>query len=471
MEQLFNFVYVVCGVVCLFGAAIFVHEFGHYWVARRCGMKVEAFAIGFGPKIFGWTRDGIEYSWRWIPAGGYVKLPQMITSEALEGSGGGEPVAPAKPLHKILVAFAGPFMNVVFAFAIATFIYFVGIPVMVDPSIVGFVEPSSAEYSAGVREGDVVVEVNGKPVKSWFDVNTITALSRTNVLPVVLERQGKRLTVHLTAKASEAIDGLKLLELNPQGHPEVIEVQSTGAAAEAGLLSKDIILAFAGVPIYSREQLIDLIKKRGGQATEIKIERAQEKLTKLITPKEDPKAKIGRIGVALGNSSKQFYKEQRPGPTPWAQISDVWDKTVQTISALWHSKQTGVGAKDLSGPVGILAILASQVNQDYRLALSFLVLLNINLAIMNLLPVPVLDGGHILLSLIEGVRRRPLSARFQEYTTTAFALLLISFMLYVTFFDIRRFGRFRALFRGETQIEQADKPGPAAPAPATAPAR
>ncbi len=471
MEQLFNIVYVVGAVICLFGAAIFVHEFGHYWVARRCGMKVEAFAIGFGPKIFGWTKDGIEYSWRWIPAGGYVKLPQMITSEALEGGGTGEAVPPAKPLHKILVAFAGPFMNVVFAFAIAVFIYFAGIPVMVDPSIVGFVEPSSPEYLAGVREGDVVVEVNGKPVKSWFDVNTTTALARTYLLPVVMERQGKRLTFVLTAKASEAIDGLKLLELNPQGHPEVIDVQADGAAAEAGLLSKDVILAFAGVPIYSREQLIGLIKKRGGQATEIKIERAKEKLTKQITPKEDPAAKIGRIGVALGNSSKQFYKEQRPGPTPWAQISDVWDKTVQTISALWHSKQTGVGAKDLSGPVGILAILASQVHQDYRLALSFLVLLNINLAIMNLLPVPVLDGGHILLSLIEAVRRRPLGARFQEYTTTAFAVLLISFMLYVTFFDLRRFGRFRALFQGETQIEQADKPGATPPAQAPVPAR
>ena len=458
MEQFFNILYVVAGVLCLFGAAIFVHEFGHFWVARKLGMKVEAFAIGFGPKIFGWTRDGIEYSWRWVPAGGYVKLPQMITSEALEGSAGAEPVPPAKPLHKILVAFAGPLMNVIFAFVIAAVIYVVGLPVMVDPSIVGFVETDSAEYKAGVREGDVLVEVNGKSVKSWFDVNTITALARTNVLPVVLERQGQRVTVQLTAKSSDAIDGLKVLDLNPRGHPEAIEVQSTGAAFEAGMKPKDIILQFAGVPIYSREQLIDLIKKRGGQKTEMKIERAKEKLTLQVTPKEDPTTKVGRIGVALGSSSTQFYQVQRPGPTPWAQIQEVLDKTVQTVSALAHSKQTGVGAKDLSGPVGILAILASQVNTDYRLALSFLVLLNINLAIMNLLPVPVLDGGHILLSCIEWVRRRPLSAKFQEYTTTAFAVLLISFMVYVTFFDLRRFGRFKALFRSDTQIEQTEKP-------------
>jgi regulator of sigma E protease len=118
-----------------FGASIFIHEFGHFWVARKLGMKVEEFAVGFGPKIYSWKRDGIEYSLRWIPAGGFVKLPQMITSEALEGKNdyegvlkGDLPVPPAPPSHKILVAFAGPFMNVVFAFAIATVIYFVGLP-------------------------------------------------------------------------------------------------------------------------------------------------------------------------------------------------------------------------------------------------------------------------------------------------------------------------------------------------------
>jgi regulator of sigma E protease len=156
----------------------------------------------------------------------------------------------------------------------------------------------------------------------------------------------------------------------------------------------------------------------------------------------------------------------RPGPTPWAQVKDVWNKTIATLSALIHSKETGVGAKDLSGPVGILAMLGAQVNTDYRLALSFLVLLNINLAILNLLPVPVLDGGHILMALIEKIIRRPLSVRLIEYTTTAFALLLISFMLYVSFHDIKRFSLFRSMFRNDARIEQpADAPIPETGAP------
>ena len=177
-----------------------------------------------------------------------------------------------------------------------------------------------------------------------------------------------------------------------------------------------------------------------------------------ITPKVDPVTKKGRIGVVLGNSSKAIYRVEKPGPTPWALIGDVLDQMLATFGALAHSKETGVGAKDLSGPVGILAMLGSQVNTDYRLALKFLVLLNINLAILNLLPIPVLDGGHILLAIIEKIRRRPVNVRLQEYATTAFALLLISFMIYVTFFDLKRFSLFKSMFTQDSQIESAEKP-------------
>ena len=133
-------------VILLFGASIFLHEFGHYWVARKMGMKVEAFAIGFGPKMFGWEKDGIEYSVRWIPAGGFVKLPQMLTSEMLEGSDEEADAPPPAPPHaKIAVALAGPAMNIVFAFAIGLLLMFTGVPKLVNPSIIGDVAPGSVE--------------------------------------------------------------------------------------------------------------------------------------------------------------------------------------------------------------------------------------------------------------------------------------------------------------------------------------
>lgn len=461
MIQLLNIIYVVVTMVLLFGAAVFVHEFGHYWVARRRGLKVEAFAIGFGPKILSWTRDGIEYSWRWIPAGGFVKLPQMVTSEAIEGESK-EPVPPAAPFSKILVAFAGPFMNVVFAFVIAGAIYFLGLPEPVNPPIVGYVTPNSAEAKMGIKDGDKILSVNNEPVKSWQDVQSITMLARTNVLPVAIERDGAQQTYNLTAEINEGAGlKLKMLNLDPRDHPAVKSIEKGGPADKAGLKLNDEVSTFAGVPILSQEQLVKLIQKHPGETMEMVVKRGTEKLALQVTPAtvEDAKGKKGRIGVGLQPSEKIVYVVRKPGPTPVDQVADVWRKMVDTFSALFHSKQTGVSIGDLSGPPGILAMLASQVKTDFRLALSFLVMLNINLAFLNLLPVPVLDGGHILIACIEGIRRRPLNVRVLEYTTTTFAVMLISFMLYVSFNDLtKRFTLFRSMFQHETQIEQQAAP-------------
>jgi regulator of sigma E protease len=458
-------IYVVAAVLVSFGAAIAIHEFGHFWVARKLGMTVEEFAIGIGPKMYSRKRDGIEYSVRWIPAGGFVKLPQMVTAEALEGQSTKE-VPPAPPLHKILVAFAGPFMNVVFAFAIATVIYFVGLPIPVNPAVIGYVEPNSAEARLGIQEGDRITAVNGKPVKTWQDVMLNTIVARTSLMPVVIEHNGHEQTYSLNATTDNGL-GLKLLNLDPRDHPQVLDVSAGSPAEKAGVKTGDRIISFAGVPIASRDQLIDLIRKCGGQANPMRVERDGKKVALNITPNVDPTTNTGRIGVALGVDSTQVYMIQRPGPTPWEQVSDVLDKTFATIGALVHTRQTGVGAKDLSGPVGILSILAGQFKTDYRLALSFLVLLNINLAIINLLPIPVLDGGHIVMAIIEKIWRRPLSLRFVESITTAFAMLLIGFMLYVTIFgDIKRFALYRAMFNSDAQIEQTTTPAASTPAQA-----
>ena len=447
-----NIIYVIAAVLAAFGASIFLHELGHFWVARKLGMKVEEFAIGFGPKIYSRTREGIEYSLRWIPAGGFVKLPQMITAEALEGHAD-EQIPPAPPLHKILVAVAGPFMNVVFAFAIATLIYFVGLPVPDSQPIIGKVDPASPEGRLGIRENDRVVMVDNRPIKSWEDVMEFTMLARTNLIPVVVEHGGVSNTYTLTATVSDVI-GLKVLNLDPREHPVVGGVESGMPAAAAGLQPGDKILSVNGIPVPGQNQMIELISKSAGKPCEIVFDRKNERKSVTVTPQYDPANKRARIGIIF---SAGIYEVQHP--TPWAQVKDVCGKMIDTFSALAHSKQTGVGAKDLSGPVGILAMLASQVKSDYRLALSFLVLLNINLAFINLLPIPVLDGGHILMAIVEKIRRRPLSLRFVEYTTTGFAVLLLSFMLYITIFgDFKRLGLYRAMFKTDVQIEQSGQP-------------
>jgi len=453
---LLHWVYVAAVVVLLFKAAILVHEFGHFLMARRCGLKIEGFSIGFGPKVFGWRRGGIDYALRWIPAGGFVALPQMATSTALEGqSQTAEPLPPASPGSKILVALAGPCMNALFAFVLATVIYFLGLPVLVNPAVIGGVEPGSAEAKLGIRPGDRIVAVNGKEVNSWEEAQTTVMIARTNVVPVTIERGGVRKNYFLTAKVNDLIH-LKLLDLEPREHPVIHRVTPGTAAAQGGLEAGDLIQSIAGVPIVGQQQLVDLIRKRPLQPTLISVLRGQRSLSLTVTPKQDPSTKAGVLGIEFGPSQTSVYQVQRPGPLPWDLVSTVCRQTFDTLAALVHSRQTGVHLSDLSGPPGILAMLATEARADFRLALRFMVLLNVSLAILNLLPIPVLDGGHVLMAVVEKIRGRPLSPRFQEYTTTAFAAMLISFMLYVSFNDlVRRLPLFRVMFDQQVQIEPA----------------
>ena len=450
-----NIIYVAAVVLLLFGAAVFVHEYGHYWMALRRGLKIEGFSIGFGPKIVSWMRDGVEWSWRWIPAGGFVKLPQMVTSDALEGKADQpvEQLPSVSPWSKILVAFAGPLMNVVFGIAIAFLLWGVGIPVPVNPPIIGYVDPGSPEAKLGIQPGDTIISVDGKPISSWHDVQETTILARSTNLAVVIVRSGKFTnTYELTTVVSEAL-GLKVLNLDPRDHPVIKSVRAGSASEAAGLKPGDEILVFAQVPLHGADQFIKLVQKCPGETKDIVVKRDGQRTTLKVTPRLDGSAKVGRIGAEIGTGRPIYRIEHIP---PWVQIGTVVDRTINTFSALAHSKETGVGLKDLSGPPGILALLAAYVNSDWRLALSFLVLLNINLAIINLLPMPVLDGGHIVMALVERLFGRPLPHRLVEYATTAFAVLLISFMLYVSFNDVRRFSLFRSMFKQEVTIEKQE---------------
>jgi regulator of sigma E protease len=348
-------------------------------------------------------------------------------------------------------------MNVIFAFVIATLIYFIGLPTPVNPPIVGEMEANSPEAQMGIKEGDRILMVNNQPIEDWQDITFATITARTNVLPVVIARGKETNTYYLTTEASPI--GGKYLNLDSLEHPSIGSVESDMPAAQVDLKPGDKIFAVNGIPTGSQERMMEVISNNAGAPCLITFMRKGEKRSVTITPKYDPGTKRARIGVSFS----PVY--QLKHPLPWDQIKEVTQRTFGTISALIHGKKTGVRVKDLSGPVGILSILAAQVYQDYRLALSFLVLLNINLAIINMLPIPVLDGGHVTMSIIEKIRRRPLSQKFVEYVTTGFALLLICFMIYVTAADVKRFPLFRAMFQTKTQIEEPPTT-PAEPAPA-----
>ena len=548
MADILNIIYVVAVVFLLFGAAIFVHEFGHFWVALKRGLKVEEFAIGFGPIIWSKTHEGILYSIRAIPAGGFVKLPQMLTSEAIEGKPEGpadedsensegeppEPVEelpPVSPLSKILVAFAGPLMNVIFAILIAVFIWLVGIPKPINEPVVGYVGEQSEEYAIGARPGDRIMNVNDEPIETWQDVVYAVLDSEGETVAVQVQRGEEQRQFDLPAGTWSG--GIRRIRLDNQDLLEVMSSETPSLLGDVGFKPGDVVLSVNGQKAYSQYQLLDLLMADAGQMKTVRVTRGDQEVElpfetpdvagvaveQVVTEDEDglstPASKAdvqagdviksaagvrvtstrqlvdiiqaqdnkefqldllrgdkgiqvsitpkdNRLGVALKQDIGLVFKpepirysKELAHPSPAAQIGDVLDKIAITFKALGRGKESGVGAKDLSGPVGIFGMLAIQVNHDLRLALSFLVLLNINLAILNLLPVPVLDGGHIMLSIIEWIRKEPVSVKVQEWATTAFAALLLCFFVYVTFADVKRVPLLHDIFNRDTEkVEQ-----------------
>ena len=454
MNGALTWVFVIVVVLLFFGVTIFVHELGHFLIARRRGMKVERFSIGFGPALWKKTVRDVEYRVGVFPFGGYVLLPQMSTTEALEGksSVGAESLPPAKPLSKILVSFAGPIMNLVLALMLACIIWVVGLPMPVNPSVVGWVEPGSSEEKMGIRAGDRIVQINNRNVKTWMEILRAVAISREPNATLVIERNGQRREYQLKAEANPAL-GVKTINLYSQGRPYTRKVQPGSPAEQGGVKPGDQFLSVEGVPVTRTQELIDHIGKQADKPTELRVMRNGKVETLQVVPRIYPNEKAARIGVELGEQLE--YEVLRPGPSPWQQFRDVFQLMGDTVYALVHSKQTGVGASSLSGPIGILGMLWHELTYGgLRRALWFAVLLNINLATINLLPIPVLDGGHILFTMIEAIRRKPLNARLIHATSVVFAVLLITFMLYVTFFDIQRltFGRVKIGSKQPTHV-------------------
>jgi len=448
-----DWVYPIFLVLFFFGLTIFAHELGHFLLARKRGMKVERFSIGFGPPIWKWTRDGVEYRVSWIPCGGYVMLPQMAPMEALEGKPETKPeeLPPVSPADKIWVSLAGPLLNVLLAFLLACALWALGTPV--NPSVVGWVEPGSPEELCGIQPGDRIVQVNDQKVKTWGELMEAVAFSRQATVQLHIERGSQKWVFDVETRLNEKFN-IKTLDLYPRVRPYAQKVMPGSPAARAGIRDNDRFVSVEGVPVYSREQMISLISKRAEEPVEIKLLRGGTLMTLTAVPQMDPADKVARIGVRLGED----LEIMRPGATPLAQFQEVLGSMARLVKALVHHKETGVGINSVSGPVGIsvfwwYAIVSGGVLMGLKIA----VLLNINLAILNLLPLPVLDGGHILFSLVEAVIRRPLNARFVQAVQTTFAALLIAFMLYVTVFsDLRR-------FLPEKRVTPPTQPAPSSP--------
>ncbi len=446
--DILKFLFICLEVVLLFNLLIIVHELGHFLAARWRGLVVEKFAIWFGKPIWSKKIGGVEYRLGSIPAGGYVAIPQLAPMEVLEG-----PVAsdrsqlpPIKPIDKIIVAAAGPVFSLGLAVAFSLVVWVVGKPAsQADASTeVGFVVPDGPAAKAGIEAGDRILSVDGHKVTRFSPMGKAResiiwniARSETPVIPITVDRDGKTLSFEVEPVAPEREGlgrrNLKQILIAPAHSSRIAIVIKDSPAAEAGLKSQDLILEAEGKKLLSTADLAMILKEKGLEPVELTVQRGDKTFNVTLTPRlPENGEQVPRLGIQW-----DFQGTTLAYPTPWEQVSGSVDTIFETIAAV-TSPNSGISLQHLSGPVGIMNLYYRlfESPNGWRLALWFSVVLNVNLALLNLLPIPVLDGGHITLAIIEGIRRRPVNIRLLEFVQSACAILIIGFMLYVTFYDV-----------------------------------
>ena len=446
-----KFVFILIEVLLLFNLLIFVHELGHFLAARWRGLKVDRFAIWFGKPIWKAKINGVEYALGTIPAGGYVSLPQMATMEAIEGKGesSGQPLPPISPLDKIIVAFAGPLFSFLLALTFAAIVWAVGRPVSEgdDSTKIGWVEPSGPAWNAGLRPGDEIVEIDNHPVKHFAPPSTDSIMWR------IVTSEGTNITIKYVRDGQEHLasvapyrrptkwyerKALRQVLIGPEYRAIIHDVATNSPAALAGLKRGDEIVALDGKKVYSYAPIVyaeSLMTNGAVTPVTFTVRRGSKQFESTLTP-EKP-LKPASSGPSFGILAWQGITNVSLVHTgPFQQVQESAGQIIATIGALFSHK-TEIGVQQLGGAVMIIRLYTNLFESEHawRLVLWWSVVINVNLALLNLLPFPVLDGGHIALAIYEAVRRRPVSARLLQYLQTACAVVLIGFMLFIAFFD------------------------------------
>lgn len=446
---------VILAVIFVLGVAINIHEFGHFIVAKLFGMRVEAYSFfGLGPRIWGFKRGHTDYRISAIPLGAYVKLYGDEVTAPLEGGDSKDEAVPESELYelrprwqKFLVMLGGPFMNIVLALAIpfgAAMIY--GIPSMPAP-VVGVVDAGGAAEAAGIKVGDRIVAFNGIQYPTWENVRDESLISPDMALPVTIDRGGQSISMTITpARVVDDGNAIGEVGLKPDIGVEPVEasqVQEGSPAEAAGLKAGDRVIAFNGQTVRNSQELPPKIRDTKGEPMHLTVERDGQKLDIAVTAKPDADG-VYKVGVAFGAS--QFVKYVPAGAVGAASyaVDSNWRimKLTGKVFGQMFAGERSVKDAGLAGPVGIIQIIAKVVREaGFAGLVGILGIISLNLGIFNLLPIPLLDGGQIMVLGIEKVMSwfgKTLSMAVREKIQIAGLGIILLLMAFTLFLDVSR---------------------------------
>ncbi|MBD3307808.1 RIP metalloprotease RseP [candidate division KSB3 bacterium] len=416
------------------GILVFVHELGHFLAAKKAGVHVETFSLGMGPKFFRKQVGGTEYCLSAIPLGGYVKLKGENPDEGPTGAPD-ELMAKSIP-QRLSIFLAGPVMNVLLAILLVSLVYFIGIQMpkyLEEPPVIGWVNEESPAEQMGLQPGDVILSVSSTPVDTWEQAMLYIASNGGNPLDLTIKRGESTQTVTGTPEVVKEL-GAGYIGIQPVMEPVVGGIQSGFPAEEAGIQPGDEIVNINGTPIHHWIQMANIIHAHPEEALQITIQRDGERIDKTISPKL-----YGEYGY-LGITSQQQTVLKKYGVIESISrgISRCWELTKMTFDLLRRLVTRQASTRTIGGPIMIAQMSGEVAKQGLSEILNFMGLISLSLGIFNLLPIPILDGGHIFLLFVEFLNRKPLSIKKRELAQKIGLLILIPLFLMVFYNDIAR---------------------------------
>ena len=436
---------VVVGIFIL-GVMVIIHELGHFLVAKTLRFKVLAFSIGFGKALLKKTVGETEYRLGAIPFGGYVKMAGEQPGDEQTGESYEFMVKPK--WQRAAVAVAGPLANFFSAILMLWIMYQYGIehPKYFDRPVVGFVADSSAAHDAGILAGDSIIAMNGASISSWDDMND-HFMTLANPVSLALMRDGERLKRELWREPKKGEEYSQApFGMYPALPPVVGRVSDSLPAAKAGIRAGDTVLSIDSVKLYSWYQISDLLQNgKPGKERRIGIARTGMRETLAVLPQFNESASRYLLGIEIKKPETRLV---RYGAVPAIGrcLNKAWDFTTMIFDVLGKLISRKVSTAELSGPVGIIPASGIIALQGLSPMLNFMALISINLAVLNLFPLIITDGGLLLFLLLEAVRRRPLALKTQLAINRFAIAFFIAFFIYVSMNDLHRLPEIFKLF-------------------------